>query len=206
MRIIAKNIALAGVKSLTLYDPTPAKIADLSSQFFLHPEDVGTPRATATAPRVAELNSYVPVSILETDNLTSDLNQLSRFQVVVLTSTPLGDQLAISEYCHRNGIYLVISDIFGLFGHIFTDFGEGFTISDTSGEAVVSGIVAHISSEGLVSALDETRHGLEDGDYVTFTEIKGMEGLNNAEPRKVAVKGKWFLSKDSIGHILTVVI
>ena len=42
---IAKNIALAGVKSLTLYDPAPAAIADLSSQFFLHIEDVGKPQS-----------------------------------------------------------------------------------------------------------------------------------------------------------------
>ncbi|KAG9560448.1 hypothetical protein KCU79_g7650, partial [Aureobasidium melanogenum] len=49
---IAKNIALAGVKSLTLYDPKPAQIQDLSSQFFLHPEDVGKPRAQVTVPRV----------------------------------------------------------------------------------------------------------------------------------------------------------
>jgi ubiquitin-activating enzyme E1 len=62
---IAKNIALAGVKSLTLYDPTPAHIADLSSQFFLHLEDLGKPRATVTAPRVAELNAYTPVSVYE---------------------------------------------------------------------------------------------------------------------------------------------
>lgn len=62
---IAKNIALAGVKSLTLYDPAPAAIADLSAQFFLHPEDVGKPRDQITAPRVAELNAYTPVSILK---------------------------------------------------------------------------------------------------------------------------------------------
>jgi len=62
---IAKNIALAGVKSLTLYDPAPAHISDLSSQFFLHLEDVGKPRAVVTAPRVAELNAYTPVSIHE---------------------------------------------------------------------------------------------------------------------------------------------
>jgi ubiquitin-activating enzyme E1 len=62
---IAKNVALAGVKSLTLYDPAPAQLADLSSQFFLHTEDVGKPRAAATAPRVAELNAYTPVSIHE---------------------------------------------------------------------------------------------------------------------------------------------
>ena len=60
---IAKNVALAGVKSLTLYDPAPAQLADLSSQFFLHTEDVGKSRAAATAPRVAELNAYTPVSI-----------------------------------------------------------------------------------------------------------------------------------------------
>jgi len=64
---IAKNIALAGVKSLTLYDPAPAIISDLSSQFFLHPDDVGKPRAAVTAPRVAELNAYTPVSVHQSD-------------------------------------------------------------------------------------------------------------------------------------------
>ncbi len=62
---IAKNIALAGVKSLAIYDPAPTAIADLSSQFFLHPEDVGKPRASVTAPRVAELNGYVPITVHE---------------------------------------------------------------------------------------------------------------------------------------------
>lgn len=60
---VAKNIALAGVKSLTLYDPAPVQLADLSSQFFLKPEDVGKPRDEVTAPRVAELNAYTPVKV-----------------------------------------------------------------------------------------------------------------------------------------------
>lgn len=45
------------------------------------------------------------------------------------------------------------------------------------------------SSEGLVTTLDDSRHGLEDGDYVTFTEVKGMHGFVQTEPRKVTVKG-----------------
>lgn len=63
---IAKNIALAGVKSLTLYDPSPARLSDLSSQFFLTPSDVGKPRDQVTAPRVAELNEYTPVKVHQT--------------------------------------------------------------------------------------------------------------------------------------------
>ena len=197
----AKNIALAGVKSLTLYDPAPAAISDLSSQFFLHPEDVGKPRADVTAPRVAELNAYTPVSVFPHKSLTSDLTCLKDYQVLVLTGTPLKDQLLISDYCHNNGIFLVIVDIFGLFGSIFTDFGKEFTVADSTGENPVSGIVAGIDEDGLVSALDETRHGLEDGDFVTFTEVQGMEKVNNSDPRKITVKGPYTFSIGDVSDL-----
>lgn len=191
---IAKNIALAGVKSLSLFDPRPAAIQDLSSQFFLHPEDVGKPRADVTAPRVSELNPYTPVAVHDSESLVSDLSQLKRYQVVVLTDTPLKEQLTISDYCHQNGIFVVITDTFGLFGTIFTDFGKSFTVGDATGENPLNGIVAGIDQDGLVSALDETRHGLEDGDFVTFTEVEGMEGLNDGVPRKITVKGPYTFS------------
>lgn len=191
---IAKNIALAGVKSLTLYDPTPVAIADLSSQFFLHSEDVGKPRDAVTAPRVAELNAYTPVSTHKSSGLDDNLSQFDKYQVVVLTNTPLQQQLAIGDYCHSKGIYVVVADTFGLFGSVFCDFGKQFTCLDATGENPLNGIIAGIDEDGLVSALDETRHGLEDGDYVTFSEIEGMEGLNGSEPRKITVKGPYTFS------------
>ena len=200
---IAKNIALAGVKSLTIYDPEPAEVADLSAQFFLRPEDVGKSRAEATLPRVAELNSYTPVTIHKSNNICGDLERLNHYQVVVLTETALADQLTIADYCHKNGIYIIITDTFGLFGYIFTDFGKNFTVADPTGENPVSGIVADIAAEGLVSALDETRHGLEDGDYVKFTEIKGMEMLNDAEPRKITVKGPYSFAIGDVARLGT---
>ena len=182
------------MKSLTLFDPEPARLPDLSSQFFLHPDDVGKPRATVTIPRVAELNAYTPISEHPGKSLTEDLAALKKYQVVVLTGTSLKDQLVISDYCHNNGIYVIVTDIFGLFGSIFTDCGKGFVIADPTGENPVHGIVNDIDSDGLVSALDETRHGLEDGDYVTFTEVQGMEKLNSSEPRKITVKGPYTFS------------
>ena len=44
---IAKNIALAGVKSLSLYDPKPVSITDLSTQF-LSESEIGQPRDVAS--------------------------------------------------------------------------------------------------------------------------------------------------------------
>jgi ubiquitin-activating enzyme E1 len=198
---IAKNIALAGVKSLTLFDPKPVIISDLSSQFFLHPADVGQPRAATTAPRVSELNPYTPVKVHPGDSLSSDLSQLNQYQCIVLTDTPLKEQLVIADYCHENNIYLIITDTFGLFGTIFTDFGKNFTCGDPTGENPLSGIVAGIDSDGMVSALDETRHGLEDGDFVTFDEVDGMQGLNDGVPRKITVKGPYTFSIGDVSKL-----
>ena len=186
---------------MTLFDPESAEISDLSSQFFLHPKDVGKPRATVTIPRVAELNAYTPISEHPGRSLTEDLNALQKYQVVVLTGTSLKDQLIISDYCHQNGIFVIITDIFGLFGSIFTDCGKNFAVADSTGENPVSGIVADIDSDGVVSALDESRHGLEDGDFVTFTEVEGMESLNNAEPRKIAVRGPYTFSIGDVSSL-----
>ncbi|KAF5012882.1 hypothetical protein FDECE_1056 [Fusarium decemcellulare] len=191
---VAKNIALAGVKSLTLYDPAPVELADLSSQFFLTPSDVGKPRDEVTVPRVAELNAYTPVKVHQSPGLDDNLSQFDKYQIVVLTNVPIHHQKAIGDYCHSKGIYVVIADTFGLFGSIFCDFGDKFTCIDPTGETPLSGIVAGIDEEGLVSALDETRHGLEDGDYVTFSEVEGMEALNGGEPRKITVKGPYTFS------------
>ncbi|KZZ99579.1 Ubiquitin-activating enzyme, E1 [Moelleriella libera RCEF 2490] len=191
---IAKNIALAGVKSLTLYDPQPVVISDLSAQFFLTPEDVGKPRHDVTAPRVAELNAYTPVQVHQSSGLDQDMSQFDRYQVVALTGMPLQLQKAIGDYCHSKGIFVVVTDTFGLFGTVFCDFGDKFTVIDPSGETPLSGIVAGVDEEGLVSALDETRHGLEDGDFVTFSEVEGMDELNGCEPRKITVKGPYTFS------------
>ncbi|EIN10793.1 ubiquitin activating enzyme [Punctularia strigosozonata HHB-11173 SS5] len=191
---IAKNLALAGVKSVTIYDPEPVAVADLSSQFFLREEDIGKPRAAATVGRLAELNAYVPVRVLDAPSgqeLTVDL--IKGFQVVVLCGVPLSKQLEINDWTHANGVHFISAETRGLFGSIFTDFGPKFTCVDPTGEQPLTGMVVEIAKdrEGLVTTLDETRHGLEDGDFVTFSEVKGMEELNGCEPRKVSVKGPY---------------
>lgn len=121
---------------------------------------------------------------------------IQQFKVVVLTETSLSEQIRISEITHANNIALIIADTRGLFSQVFCDFGETFTVVDTNGEPPVSAMVASISreSEGVVTCLDDTRHGMEDGDYVTFSEVQGMTELNGCEPIKIKVLGPYTFS------------
>ncbi|KAI8149195.1 ubiquitin-activating emzyme E1 [Fennellomyces sp. T-0311] len=190
---IAKNVILAGVKSVTLYDKTPVTISDLSAQFYLRPDEVGQERAKVTLPRLAELNQYVPVHVLE-DELTEET--LKQYKVVVATEMNYSKQLEISEICRANNIHFISTEVRGLFGRIFNDFGEKFEVIDSTGEEPLTGMIAAVSSdaEGVVTCLDETRHGLEDGDYVSFREVQGMPELNSAAPRKIKVLGPYTFS------------
>nr|XP_020043097.1 ubiquitin-like modifier-activating enzyme 1 isoform X3 [Castor canadensis] len=190
---IAKNIILGGVKSVTLHDQGTAQWADLSSQFYLREEDVGKNRAEVSQPRLAELNSYVSVSTY-TGPLIEDF--LSGFQVVVLTSAPLELQLQVGEICHSCGIKLVMADTRGLFGQLFCDFGEEMILIDSNGEPTLSAMVSMVTKDnpGVVTCLDESQHGFESGDFVSFTEVQGMSELNDAHPIEIKVLGPYTFS------------
>ncbi|MGH0152907.1 UNVERIFIED_CONTAM: hypothetical protein FKN15_032581 [Acipenser sinensis] len=235
---IAKNVILAGVKTVTIHDSAAAEWRDLSSQFYLREEDLGKNRAETTQPRLAELNSYVSVSAFTgalteeylqqfqfylreedlgknraetTQPRLAELNSyvsvsaftgalteeyLQQFQVVVLTNPSLEEQLKIAEVCHSKGIKLVIADTRGLFGQLFCDFGEEMIVLDPNGEQPLSAMISMITKDGagVITCLDEARHGFESGDYVTFTEIQGMTELNNCEPVEIKVLGPYTFS------------
>lgn len=182
---IAKNVVLAGVKSLAVHDPAPAALADLSTQFFLTEQELGLRRDQVSRARLAELNAYVPVRVVE--NLEDELLQ---YQVVVATDTvPLAEKVRLNGLCRAAGVKFISAETRGLFGSAFVDLGDEFTVLDATGEEPRSGIVSDIESDGTVTMLDENRHGLEDGNYVRFSEVQGLEGLNDGTPFKVEVLG-----------------
>lgn len=74
----AKNLILAGVKSITLHDDGLVELWDLSSSFVFSEEDVGKNRALASLTKLQELNNSVIISTL-TGELTKE--QLSDYQV-----------------------------------------------------------------------------------------------------------------------------
>lgn len=167
---IAKNVILAGVKSVTLHDEQVCTIKDLSSQFYLSESSIGQNRAEASCSQLSELNQYVPTTAY-TSKLTEEY--LEKFSVIVLTNNDEEEQKRVAEIARKLKKALIIAVTRGLFGQIFCDFGEAFTVFDVNGAAPTSAMIAGITkdNESTVTCLDEVRHGFEDGDFVTFTEV-----------------------------------
>lgn len=181
---IAKNIILAGVKSVTLSDSHDVELRDLGAQFYLSETDVGSNRAEACRDRLQELNTAVAVSTLHAELSAS---QLSKFDVVVVTDAPLKEAIRINEECRQHGVAFVKAEIRGVFANVFSDFGPAFTVLDVDGEEPFMGIVAGITPgpTTLVTCVEDERLEFQDGQLVTFTEIKGMTDLSDGRPRRI---------------------
>ncbi|KAK4359233.1 hypothetical protein RND71_021462 [Anisodus tanguticus] len=187
---IAKNLILAGVKSVTLHDEGNVELWDLSSNFIFTEEDVGKNRALSSIQKLQELNNSVIISTL-TNALTTE--QLPNFQAsrhaVVFTDISLEKAVEFDDYCHKHQppIAFIRTEVRGLFGSVFCDFGPEFTVADVDGKDPHTGIIACISNDNpaLVACIDDERLEFQDGDLVIFSEVRGMTELNDGKPRKI---------------------
>jgi len=104
----AKNLILAGPKSVTLYDPSLVNIGDLTSNFYCKEAHVGkVSRAEASFEKLQELNTYVKVSVVSTLSLEDHAN----FHVVAYTEilSNIDDMIKIDDFCRDKKVGFILS-------------------------------------------------------------------------------------------------
>lgn len=157
-------------------------------KFFLSESNIGQSRAAANIGMLSELNPYSKIVVTE-EYPTEELIKI--MQVVVVSGVTLNECIRMNELARKYGLCYLCADTRGLFGYVFADFGPCFTVIDVDGEEPISRIVSHITKEerSVVTCVEDVRHGLSDGTYVRFSDVKGMTELNDAPPFKVEVYG-----------------
>jgi len=186
---VAKNVILAGVKAVSLCDATPVSVGDLASNPYVRLGDRGS-RAEATRSRLAELNPYVAVSAVAYRPEDEWKERVNGYTVVVMCDASSNEDLKRCDAaCRESGAVFVAAECRGVFASCFCDFGDHFEVADVDGEPPVSCLVSSITqaNPALVAAVDDQRHGLEEGDLVTFSSCVGMDGLNDREFEIVSV-------------------
>jgi ubiquitin-activating enzyme E1 len=104
---------------------------------------------------------------------------------VVLTEAPIELQLAVNAFCRHHKISFIVADSYGAMGMSFVDLGDSFEIWDKNGEQAKEFMIAKIGKgargETRVFCLENVMHGLEVGDWIKFSEVKGMTQVNYVE-------------------------
>lgn len=118
---VAKNLVLAGIRSLTIVDHEPVAETDVGAQFFISAADVGKNRAEAAAPQVRRLNPRVNV-IVDTEDIThKGPSYFQSFDIVIATDLQPVTLNVINTATRVNHKAFYAAGVHGLYGFIFSD-------------------------------------------------------------------------------------
>lgn len=198
---IVKNLILTGVGEITLHDDSIVQEEDLSYNFFITHQDVG--HKTRSQSLVEVMQSLNPSIKVLTKEGKLDENGVSSYSFLVLTESNLQQAISLNHACRTKNppIGFVYGENWGAFGFLFTDFGPEFITYDKLNEDTKRYYISNITRDnpGVVTVYD--RHYLQEGTYVTFKEVQGMEEINNTPPRPVRVLSpNTFSIEDTTGY------
>ncbi|XP_053671527.1 SUMO-activating enzyme subunit 1 [Anopheles nili] len=135
---IAKNIILAGVKSVTLLDTQNVMEQDFCSQFLVPQSAVGTNRAEASLFRAQQLNPMVELKA-DTESLDSkDDTFFKSFDVVCLVGASTVQQKGVNMVCREANVKFFATDVWGMLGFSFADLQKHEFAEDVAKYVVVS--------------------------------------------------------------------
>jgi molybdopterin/thiamine biosynthesis adenylyltransferase len=118
----------------------------------------------------------------DAESLEAEPWNFHTMDVIVLTEADYPTIVAIDNYCRAKGKKFILTQLAGVFGRVFNDFGENFEVLDKNGEELQDVIIRSITNEeiGIVELLGNQKHKFEDGDECTFADVDGMK-LNEDE-------------------------
>ncbi|KAH6557154.1 hypothetical protein KP509_1Z131100 [Ceratopteris richardii] len=185
---IAKNLLLSGIASVGLMDNENVCLADLGSNFCLRESDVGFNRAATVAGALHELRPSGDVHVVTEPSIEA---VLSHYDVVAATVGTLPDLNRLNLLCRAARIPFIAARSIGLFSFVFADLGETYVFKDENIEQSFLLLVANITQDdpATVTIVEDQRLDLRNGDEVTFSGIKGMEGMDQAMTYTVTVTG-----------------
>ncbi|KAI9356832.1 hypothetical protein BD770DRAFT_365490 [Pilaira anomala] len=155
---VCKNLALAGVASITLLDHENVTELDLGAQFFLTEKDIGRNKAEASAPSIQNLNPRVKV-IVDQENINEKTDEFfESFTVVCLIHSSYDIMDRVDKLRRKVNKPFYAGDAFGWFGYIFCDLNEHTYIiekkADAEQKTKAEKITVNESYKSLTESLD----------------------------------------------------
>ena len=182
---ICKNIILSGIEKLTIFDDNKISKNDLGSNFIIEENDIGYRRDQKCINKIRELNNYVTCDYLTEGTIE---NNIQKYDLLIITEICEIDYIKkLNKICRLNNKGFIYCLSLGLTFYCFVDFQEHIinnkSYSDIKNYYIYEIIKGKTTKIIIDNEFDDFQ--LNEGDYVTFKEIKGMSQLLDGKIRRI---------------------
>jgi ubiquitin-activating enzyme E1 len=175
---IVKNLALGGVKTIGLYDNNLITYADVETGFYYSEKDIGKVRSEVLIPKVQELNPYV---ILK--QITSEDDFIANSILIIVNKSTS----EISRLENKFGYRTIAVFSKGVAGMVFVNAGKKHVVLDIMGENIEPVQIGSIDSTGKLQCAPNTSHDFQSGDYIKFSNLEG-DNVNKLSDKEFKIQ------------------
>ncbi|KAK6534788.1 hypothetical protein TWF281_006088 [Arthrobotrys megalospora] len=169
---IAKNLVLAGIGAITVYDTEFVMEEDLGAQFFVDDGMVGLNRAEAAAPALQRLNPRVKVNTDTEEGIEKrGVEYFQQFSVVIATEADIGTLTSINNACREAGVAFYAGACYGLYGFVFADLIKHQFVIEREKSNVETKIGSETRTRSIVSSTTRKESGGKFTEFVTKEEV-----------------------------------
>lgn len=162
---LGKNLTLAGIKHLYLYDNYLVNEQDLITGYYYSNLDYGKSRSDLLTSKLQDLNPLITVKSV------NDYKQNQQVTIVINQSV---DKIKeINDYCRSKNTKMIVLWSKGVSGVIFVDAGENHLVIDKYNQEINSVQISQVTETGTVQCVANYFHDFHSGDTVTFTNLEG---------------------------------
>ncbi|KAI9297024.1 hypothetical protein K502DRAFT_363590 [Neoconidiobolus thromboides FSU 785] len=145
---LMKNIVLAGIGKLVIFDQREVDGNEIGSNFYLSINDIGRKRAEVCAEKLSLLNPKVTIEIKE----ILDRNSLERVQLLCHNDATLDEMKEINLLCRDINIKYIAGNTFGLYGYLFFDLLEHeFIVQNKEDETIIEKNIHYKSLDDILT-------------------------------------------------------
>lgn len=118
---IVKNLVLSGVGFLSLVDNHDVSEGDLSTQFFLSKDEIGTKRLDSAISRIQDMNPRVTLTV-DTEDFRQKPDFFYRqFDLIIATDVSTEEAIRVNQLTRKFNVPFFLCGLNGLSGFIFVD-------------------------------------------------------------------------------------
>ncbi|GAG18541.1 unnamed protein product, partial [marine sediment metagenome] len=121
---VLKNLSLLGIGHLVIVDPDTVEFSNLSRQLFYTKDDVGKPKATVAASKIAFLNADVELEAYPIEIQELPDTKLLQSDLILGCLDNWHARMYINSFCRENNIPLIDSATDGYIGRVRTIFSN----------------------------------------------------------------------------------
>ena len=143
---IVKNLILSNILNITIRDNTSITKEDIANMIYYGEKFINQNKTEIYNNLFYLINSNANIKI---NNDLLDEENIKKYNIIIFTNNDLNEIYYINDIARKYNIKIIVTEVRGIYGYIFTDYGDKYISTNKNGNIPKSGKIIKLYDNAI---------------------------------------------------------